>query len=705
MTASPTRSDSATGHIKRLDESVVNKIAAGEIIHRPSNALKELIENSLDANATQIHLVIHPTCLKSLQITDNGDGIHQQDLPLLCERFATSKIQKWEDLRSVGTFGFRGEALASKRTPRAHYLDGKLVPAKPGQTVGPKPCAGNKGTQITVEDLFYNVSTRRKALKNGNEEYHRILDVVQRYAIHNSGVSFTCKKQGSATADIHTPVSSTSLDTIRCIYGSTIAKELLRVEHTDTRLNYAVNGYVSNANYNMKKMVFLLFINHRSVESSSLKRSVDAVYSEFLPKGTHPFVYFSLDIKPENLDVNVHPTKKEVHFLNEDQIVESVCRALRERLEGANRSRTFLTQTILPGAPPPLVIESAVVASKSVRAPENQLVRTDSRARTLDAYISANQSTTHAPRKKPRIDSPTFEAHIANNVQPSSPRAGESPALLEDTRASSSPADSMEVDQDPPSPAASTQLHKRPRINVRLTSVHELREDVLSKEYESLTELFTDHIFVGLMDSRLALIQHQTKLYMVDYLRLSQTLFYQLCLRGFQNFGYLVLSQPAPIYELALSCLMREDVFENDDMMNREEVAQEITEMFVSRRQMLDEYFSVKITEEGEIIALPVVLRGWMPMLEGIGEWIVRVGTMVDWTEEKACFQSLSHELALFYSVPSLTPPNNTTEHMVEHVLFSAFKKYLVAQKGMGEDGTVIGLVSLGELYKVFERC
>ncbi|KAI8995133.1 putative DNA mismatch repair protein mlh1 [Gaertneriomyces semiglobifer] len=698
MATSPTRSDSATGHIKRLDESVVNKIAAGEIIHRPSNALKELIENSLDANATQIHLVIHPTCLKFLQITDNGDGIHQQDLPLLCERFATSKIQKWEDLRSVGTFGFRGEALASvscvarvavvTRTEqsacawRAHYLDGKLVPAKPGQTVDPKPCAGNKGTQITVEDLFYNVPTRRRALKNGNEEYHRILDVIQRYAIHNSGVSFTCKKQGSATADIHTPVSSTSLDTIRCIYGSTIAKELLRVEHTETRLNYSVKGYVSNANYNMKKMVFLLFINHRSVESSSLKRSVDAVYSEFLPKGTHPFVYFSLDIKPENLDVNVHPTKKEVHFLNEDQIVESVCRALRERLEGANRSRTFLTQV--------------------VRAPENQLVRTDSRARTLDAYISANQPTTHAPRKKPRIGSPTFDAYSANNVQPTSLVAGESPALLE---ASSSPADIMEVDQDPPSPVASAQLHKRPRINVRLTSVHELREDVLSKEYESLTELFADHIFVGLMDSRLALIQHQTKLYMIDYLRLSQTLFYQLCLRGFQNFGYLVLSQPAPIYELALSCLMREEVFESDDMMNREEVAKEITEMFVSRRQMLDEYFSVKITEEGEIIALPVVLRGWMAMLEGIGEWIVRVGTMVDWTEEKACFQSLSHELALFYSVPSPTPPNNSTEHMVEHVLFSAFKKYLVAQKGMGEDGTVIGLVSLGDLYKVFERC
>ncbi|KAG0899197.1 hypothetical protein G6F34_004941 [Rhizopus arrhizus] len=266
----------STPTIKKLDKTVVNRIAAGEVIQRPANALKELIENSLDAGSTQIQVLIKEGGLKLLQIQDNGHGIRKEDMAIVCERFTTSKLTKFEDLSGITTYGFRGEALASishvahvtittktASSPcayRAQYSDGNLVPIRSGQSAEPKACAGNDGTQITVEDLFYNVPTRKKALKSASEEYNRILDIIMRYAVHNSGVSFTCRKIGTNLSDVQTPTSASILDNIRLLYGS-VANELLPVEDNFKELEFKLKGYVSNANYSTKKMTFLLFIN------------------------------------------------------------------------------------------------------------------------------------------------------------------------------------------------------------------------------------------------------------------------------------------------------------------------------------------------------------------------------------------------------------------------------------------------------------
>ena len=295
--------------------------------------------------------------LKLIQIQDDGCGIRKEDLGIVCKRFTTSKLEKFDDLKSITTYGFRGEALASishiahvtittktaqgKCAYKAKYQDGCLI----GE---PKACAGNTGTQITVEDLFYNVSVRRKTLKNANEEHAKVVDVVSRYAIHNQGVGFTVKKYGETLADVRTLPKSSKIDNIKAIYGPSVAKELLEVTLDDKKLSFQMNGYISNANYSMKKFVFLLFINSRLVECANLRKAVEVVYVDYLPKDKHPFVYMSLTILPSNVDVNVHPTKHEVHFLHEDLIIESIQKTVDEKLLGANESRHYYTQTLLP---------------------------------------------------------------------------------------------------------------------------------------------------------------------------------------------------------------------------------------------------------------------------------------------------------------------------------------------------------------------
>ena len=306
------------------------RIAAGEVVQRPSAAIKEMIENSLDAGSTSITVTAKGGGLQLLQIQDNGHGIRSEDLGIVCERFTTSKLSTFDDLKSIATFGFRGEALASithvshvtlltktKDSPcayKAKYSDGRVVPLKVGDKAEPKPCAGVVGTTITVEDLFYNMQTRKQAFKNVNEEYQRILDVVTKYSIRygDGGVSFTCKKFGMSVPDLHTPVavntagisSGGTLENIRIAYGSTLAKELINFEfsHHESApidgsmqgLNVTVSGKISNANYSHKKAIYIFFINNRLVECSAIKKTIETVYSDILPRHSFPFVYLSL---------------------------------------------------------------------------------------------------------------------------------------------------------------------------------------------------------------------------------------------------------------------------------------------------------------------------------------------------------------------------------------------------------------------------
>uniref|UniRef100_A0A8C0EJT6 MutL homolog 1 n=1 Tax=Bubo bubo TaxID=30461 RepID=A0A8C0EJT6_BUBBB len=703
------------------------------------NAVRKDFLNFLDAKSTSIQVVVKEGGLKLIQVQDNGCGIRKEDLDIVCERFTTSKLQKFEDLASISTYGFRGEALASishvahvtvttktadaKCAYRAAYSDGKIK-------APPKPCAGNQGTQITVEDLFYNVNTRRKALKNPNEEYAKILEVVSRYAIHNSGISFSAKKQGDTVSDVRTLSNASTVDNIRSIFGNAVSRELIEVGCEDASLAFKMKGYITNANYSVKKCIFLLFINHRLVESAALRKAIETVYAAYLPKSTHPFLYLSLEIAPQNVDVNVHPTKHEVHFLHEDSILERVQQHVESKLLGSNSSRMYFTQTLLPGADcsssevvKSAASSSAVTKGTSDKVYAHQMVRTDSREQKLDAFLQPvnNPLSTGAP-----------EATTEATAGPPEGAARPQDAEMEDV---SDRVEMADVQGDTVGPGGLSQSGRLSPETVPPRRKPQLNKLGQSCKYEitsscffptpsivsDLQEMLHDHSFVGCVSPQWALAQYQTKLYLLNTTKLSQELFYQILIYDFANFGVLRLSEPAPLYELSMLALEDPESGWTEEDGPKEGLAEYIVEFLKKKTEMLKDYFSLEIDEEGNLIGLPLLIDNYVPPLEGLPMFILRLATEVNWDEEKECFESLSKELAMFYSIrkqyiideANLTASQNedsdssstTWKWTVEHVLYKAFRTHLLPPKHFTEDGNILQLANLPDLYKVFERC
>ncbi|KAJ3404699.1 DNA mismatch repair protein [Chytriomyces hyalinus] len=776
-----------TKRIHKLSEAVVNRIAAGEIIQRPSNAIKELIENSLDARATSITITAKDGGLKLLHIQDNGHGIHKDDMPLVCERFATSKITQFDDLASVATYGFRGEALASishvahvtittktEDSPcawKANYSDGIMVPGKTGATADPKPTAGNVGTQIMIEDLFFNVPIRKKALKSSTDEYNKILDVVNRYAIHNSAVSFTCKKAGTNSADFRSNPGTTR-DAIRQVFGPAVAKELVEISQSNPGLDVELHALVSNANYNMKKMAFLLFINHRLVESTNIKRAVDNMYSTYLPKNAHAFCYVSLEMKPQNVDVNVHPTKKEVMFLNEDLVIEFICDTIREKLAEVDDSRTFTPATITTSslqltpitnlAEPPKSSSKPSIATVSKKPYEHKLVRTDSRMQTLDSFIRVNPSfqTSHSANQGnaalPLSDATYTSMVSANSMRPENQKSQEiiintesavaptDTALLSSKEGTSVPQkelSTLQTEMPPANLVTPASILKEPLkntrefVDVQLSSILNLRNKIRTDAHSGLTDLFKNHTLVGAVDDQWMLMQYQTKLYIVDVEDITREFFYQIALHGFSNFGYTDLKSDGINVQELIQLAVEEQISAEQtgtsekQLMSPQDIAQQITALLIERRELLDEYFSVVLSEEGILHALPVLLKEYTPNLSKLPLFLLRLGTEVNWDEEQACFETFCQELGILYACEPPADPSDSLKEAVadtndcnadslprqsycasynwtlEHVVFKSMKQWYLPSKEMAKRESIVQVVDLPDLYKVFERC
>ncbi|XP_013165532.1 PREDICTED: DNA mismatch repair protein Mlh1 [Papilio xuthus] len=713
------------GIIRKLDEDVVNRIAAGEIVQRPANALKELIENSLDAHATNIIITVKAGGLKYLQIQDNGTGIRHDNLDIVCERFTTSKLQQYEDLQEISTYGFRGEALASisyishltiltktaadKCAYKASYENGKLK--------GPiKPCAGNNGTQITVEDLFYNVIARKKSLRSATEEYSHIMEVVGGYAIHNSHVGFTLKKFGENT-DIKTAIKSTVVENIRIIHGNNIARELLEIELKDETLKMSLHGFVTNVNYSHKRGTMLLFINHRLVDSQSIRKAVDSVYSTYLPKNAHSYVYLSIELDPRNVDVNVHPTKHEVQFLYEEQIIEKIKSCIEAKLLSCNSSRVMYTQARLPGAT--MVDEIIKKTTDGAKVYAKNLVRVSSDTQKIDKFfqISSKPNENYINTKNIEEVIPEEE----NKNEPIVQINDETSDILENSLIEEpkelkgkekwnlhTGVDQANITYIDPKESFKTRTFKYERVETKLTSIKQIRMDVESNCNMNLREILANLIFIACIDCHQSLIQHSTKLYLCNTTKLTEELFYETLLYDFQNLGLIKLSNPLPLEELMMLGLKTQKAEWNSQYGEMCEVAKQMTSLLISKKEMLFEYFSLEMNADGELLALPLLLDGHTPFMGALPTYLVRLVSEVNWDSEKECFDTFCHQTAIFYSQPnpdSTTETHKSEEWKQEHVIFPAIRRNFLPPNRFVTNGVILQIANLSDLYKVFERC
>ena len=328
------------GKIHLLDDASINKIAAGEVIERPASVVKELVENSIDAGADTIRIEVMMGQKGSIRITDNGCGMSKDDAALSYVKHATSKIKNIEDIETVRTMGFRGEALSSICaianveiiTKTKDELAGTKVIIKGGKLISIDQTGAPDGTSVIVEDLFYNTPVRKKYLKSDSVELAHIIDVVTRMALGHNGVSFSLFNNGK---EILRSPASELLDTIIHIYGQEIARAMLPVNLVSGTIR--ITGYISKPELLRSNLLFQsFFINDRSINSKAIGFALRDGYGTLIPKGRYPISVLKIYVDTKEVDVNVHPTKNQVRLSHERDICDMVMRSIREALSGKN---------------------------------------------------------------------------------------------------------------------------------------------------------------------------------------------------------------------------------------------------------------------------------------------------------------------------------------------------------------------------------
>ena len=320
--------------IRILDEFIADKIAAGEVIERPLSIVKELIENSIDAGSSQIVIEIKNGGKSYIRVTDNGSGIVSDEIELAFERHATGKISKLSDLDHINTLGFRGEALASitaisRLTVYSKTADSELgtkLKMQGGTTVSIEKTGMNTGTTMVVEDVFYNTPARRKFMKSDAAEATVIIDMIQKIAIYYSHIAF--RLINNKQTIIATPGTGNMLTTIQSIYPS--YRELIEIDG-----DY-VHGFISDpGSTKSNKRGQIFFVNGRYISSSTIEKGIIKGYGDRIFSG-HPICILFIEVNPETIDVNIHPNKKEIKFLHEEDIVKDIENAIKRVINSEN---------------------------------------------------------------------------------------------------------------------------------------------------------------------------------------------------------------------------------------------------------------------------------------------------------------------------------------------------------------------------------
>ena len=352
--------------IQLLPDSVANQIAAGEVVQRPASAVKELLENALDAGADKIQLIVKDAGKALIQVIDNGCGMSVTDARMCFERHATSKVRKAEDLFAIRTMGFRGEAMASiaaiaqveMKTKRHEDEVGTLIEIEGSTVVKQEPVGTPNGTSICVKNLFYNTPARRNFLKSNPTEMRYIIDEFQRVALAKPHIAFSLHHDGN---EIYRLPATTIKQRVVHLFGNNYNERLIPVEEETTIIN--LKGYIGKPEFAKKtRGEQFFFVNDRFIKDNYLNHAINKAYQELLPEDNFPLYVLFIEIDPSKIDVNVHPTKTEIKYLDEKSIYAIIHSAVKRSLGRFNISPTLdfnqetaFSNMITPKAPEDIV--------------------------------------------------------------------------------------------------------------------------------------------------------------------------------------------------------------------------------------------------------------------------------------------------------------------------------------------------------------
>src|SRR5437899_10839407 len=344
--------------IRLLPDTVASQVAAGEMVERPASVVKELIENSIDAGARKIEIMTHRGGISLVRVIDDGSGMDRDDALLSLERHATSKIRSAADLQTIGTLGFRGEALPSiasvsrlrLTTRESSAIAGTEIIVNGGKIDVVRDGGQAPGNQVEVCSLFYNLPARRKFLRSENTESRNIEHQIHLQAIGHPQIGFTLVRDDRLVFQL--PATATLSDRIRDLYGPSLLERLIEIDGNASS-KIQTSGFIGQAGLSRQtRAQQLFFVNGRAIESSLITAAIREGYHTALMKGQYPVTFLFLELDPASVDVNVHPAKREVRFRDPTAVREAIARCIHETLEAGRaawQERFRAPPTMAPG--------------------------------------------------------------------------------------------------------------------------------------------------------------------------------------------------------------------------------------------------------------------------------------------------------------------------------------------------------------------
>ncbi|KAI6203667.1 DNA mismatch repair protein Mlh1 [Aphelenchoides besseyi] len=765
--------------IVQLPPEVVNKIAAGEVVVRPMNAVKELVENALDSGATEITVTVKNGGLDIIRVKDNGCGILPADYERVCERHSTSKLTKLEDLQSMKTLGFRGEALAALScVAKVHIISRpyNCIHAWSASYKDCKPCtdrsisAGLAGTQITAEKLYHNLA-RREVFSRPKDETCEIASLMVKYAINFPLVAFAfvCEDTGLKSGSFRSPGNGDQHNVIRTVLSSELSKDLYDFEVEDTSLRFSahfcmahpLSTYTSTAiaAKTEKRKIFQLFINNRLVTSEKLKKSINSTFNSM--DCYCPFMAISMIINPSCVDVNAHPTKETVIFLNETQIIRRIDEKLMSIMikfkeQGIVELDQLTGNSTIKSNPGPVPkIKSTSRTSKSVpsenektnrkrKNSSSQMTTANSTLKemyrqpntvyvTLESDRSQSQSSTSSqskkidPKTKIRVDGRNHRMdEFCTPIESQRPYTPSLPpgevtideVILDDTLEDEVFNDTVEEqnitlysDNDAD---ATTTFQSQSQFRSQCLS------DIRADEDSELTQLLKNFVFVGFVDTTRCTFQANSTVYLMDSIQFLEDMFYQKCIRaaGRLNGRRLFLNnEMGGVSMLGLvdqylqqtgKSLPNEGVFASQSIalstyLNR------FHDEDVLQRLWMDFGVCVQWKEnELRIWVVMTLVEDYQPLLN---EQLPRFAydlVCINWDEtETVLVKQISRALARLHTPHEIYRCDEETQQqqqdLIQNRLFPHLKNDFIAPKNLTSH--IAPLISTTQAFKIFGRC